>query len=422
MEASKQLTVLAELTVSEKQVERVIHRVGKDRQEQRDAGVKHWQALPLPEQQREGPQPKAPSLAVVQFDGGRMQIRPDASATATADGEAQEGRSDEICCSKEPSALELAGQTACPDEAGATKGPDDETHSGHWRESKVGCLMTMQSKVHEQDPCPEIPATFVDPLRILKLTKEMGSKTPVQGAPAGTPSHEKQEEDERPGAPVPLVRTVVASRVNSAVFGGILAAAAWARGFAAAPRKAFVGDGGSMIWGVWKSHFSHYEPILDFIHALQYVFAAAMTGVHFSVGWPIYTRWIQCIWSGQVDQVLAELEIRQSELGVPDAQEAATSPRKIVATALGYLRDHRHRMDYARYRQLGLPIMSSYVESTVKQINQRAKGTEKFWSEPGAEAILQLRADYLSDTDPLATYWDNRQRSATGQRCYQRAA
>jgi hypothetical protein len=26
-------------------------------------------------------------------------------------------------------------------------------------------------------------------------------------------------------------------------------------------------------------------------------------------------------------------------------------------------------------------------------INRRVKGSEKFWSEPGAEAILQLRAD-----------------------------
>ena len=42
--------------------------------------------------------------------------------------------------------------------------------------------------------------------------------------------------------------------------------------------------------------------------------------------------------------------------------------------------------------------MTSAVESVIKLINQRVKGSEKFWSEPGAEAILQLRADYLSET------------------------
>lgn len=76
----------------------------------------------------------------------------------------------------------------------------------------------------------------------------------------------------------------------------------------------------------------------------------------------------------------------------------------------------------ARYRRLGLPIMSSYAESTVKQINHRVKGTEKFWSEAGAEAILQLRADYLSETQPLTRFWQQRQQTATGQRPYRCAA
>ena len=35
--------------------------------------------------------------------------------------------------------------------------------------------------------------------------------------------------------------------------------------------------------------------------------------------------------------------------------------------------------------------MTSAVESVIKMINRRVKGSEKFWSEPGAEAILQLR-------------------------------
>jgi len=63
------------------------------------------------------------------------------------------------------------------------------------------------------------------------------------------------------------------------------------------------------------------------------------------------------------------------------------------------------RLKYADYRRLGLPIVSSLVESMVKQINRRVKGTEKFWGEEGAEAILQLRADYLSDGDVMEEFW-----------------
>jgi hypothetical protein len=36
---------------------------------------------------------------------------------------------------------------------------------------------------------------------------------------------------------------------------------------------------------------------------------------------------------------------------------------------------------------------------------ERVKGTEKFWCEQGAEAILQLRADLLSDDQPLDVFW-----------------
>ena len=58
--------------------------------------------------------------------------------------------------------------------------------------------------------------------------------------------------------------------------------------------------------------------------------------------------------------------------------------------------------------------MTSAVESVIKMINRRVKGSEKFWSEPGAEAILQLRADYLSETETMSRFWtrgdENQQR------------
>ena len=46
---------------------------------------------------------------------------------------------------------------------------------------------------------------------------------------------------------------------------------------------------------------------------------------------------------------------------------------------------------------------------------------EKFWSSGGADALLQLAADYLSDTQPLTTFWRERMTQATGQRHYQTA-
>jgi len=131
---------------------------------------------------------------------------------------------------------------------------------------------------------------------------------------------------------------------------------------------------------------------------------------------------MEWVWDGQVEKVIVELAQRQVELGVPEESDGDTHPRVLVKTALGYLQNHKDKMRYPEYRRLGLPITSSYVESAVKQFNQRVKGTEKFWTEEGAEALLQLRADYLGTTDTETEFWQARQDNATGQANYIQAA
>jgi hypothetical protein len=303
---------------------------------------------------------------------------------------------------------------------------DPPERNGHWREDKIGLLMTMTSEVSVDDPCPEIPENFVDPTRIFKLSREIKGHVGVVKDDSTEPleSESKNDAGESTDAatakPKPRVRTMVATREPAQRFGEILAWAAWARGFAAAGRKAFVADGASANWTIQKQWFSDYVAILDFIHALSYVFASAMAGRGFRAGWEAYTAWIQQIWSGRVEEVIAALDVRQSELGAPEEADGETSPRRVVAEALTYLRNNKDRMRYNEYRKAGLPITSSHMESTVKMFNRRVKGTEKFWSEEGAEAILQLRADHLSETEPLKTFWENREATATGRRCYRR--
>jgi hypothetical protein len=540
-EASREMRDSAELTVNPKTLERVVHRIGGERLAERDAQVAAWQNLSVHQQRHGCPEGKVPpSLAVVQFDCGRLLVR---ERTARAEGVAAAGGvaetvpeaamqtavalAEDEAARRAASAVEefekmsisndthgtpqaeetgrmlRAGEISGVAQAEGTSGPRGEESSGapgaeqtsgtlragqlsgvaraegtngtppteetngtlragaegtsgtppteetsvtptaetvpgdknatpdacrsrFWRDDKVGVMLTMQSEVHKEDPCPQIPASFLDAQRMVKLVSELGHT----GAPRGkekapeksaAEAEEAAAKPERPGAPKPLVKSIVASRANSHVFGEILAAAAWARGFAAAGRKAFLADGAAMNWTMWKRSFSDYEPILDFIHALQYVFAAAMAGRSLEEGWPVYRRWIQAIWSGQVAEVMAELRERQSQLGLPGDDTPPTDSRQVVATTLGYLETHQTRMNYPQYRRLGLPIMTAYVESAVKQLNQRVKGTEKFWTEAGAEAILQLRADYLSETEPLEGFWERRKKHATGHRTYRRA-
>jgi hypothetical protein len=394
-QASKDLAKLAEIEVPTKQVERVCQRIGNERVLERDEAVAAYLELSLTERKETPPGVTAPDLAVVGCDGGRLQI------------------------------LERSGAKVEAEEADAAAA---ERRGKHWREDKIGLLQTMKSTVSSSDPCPEIPDSFVDPTRILKLARELKKQaTPTEEAAKETSEPELATETlaENPVVyepPEVIEKRFLGSRVRWPDFGPILATMAWTWGFFGASRKAFLGDGSDNNWTIWRNYFSSFVPILDFIHALSYVFAAAMAGRKFADGWPIYEQWIRWVWQGEVAQVIAALAQRQLELGVPQDEDGDTNPRQIVAQALTYLQNHQSQMKYAEYRQQGLPITSSYVESAVKQFNQRVKGTEKFWSEQGAEAILQLRADHLSADEPLAEFWQTRQAKQTGQRPYRKAA
>ena len=93
--------------------------------------------------------------------------------------------------------------------------------------------------------------------------------------------------------------------------------AAWERNFFGAGRRAFLGDGLPVNWTIQRRHFASFTAILDFVHALSYVFAAAFAGRPQAEGAEVYKRWIQAVWSGQVATILPELEARSAALGSP---------------------------------------------------------------------------------------------------------
>lgn len=377
-----------EVELTTKRVERLAERIGARRVAEREADVAAWEAQPLMAKLAVPPGVEAPAVVCVSTDGGRIQ-RCDLR---------EEARS-------------------------------------HWCETKVGALMELKPNLHDSDPCPEVPDKFLELGRVDELTREIKRTAPKGTVFQRVGEDEPSEEVSAPQAaplreavaaesPVIQSRDVVASLVDSATFGKLLAARAWMLGFAGALLKAFVADGQASNWTIWERHFKHLEfvPILDFIHALTYVYSAALAGRSTAEGWPIYVRWITWVWQGQVSRTITELAERALELGPapPDASE--TDPRAIVAGTLTYLRNQQSRMNYPEYRKLGLPLTSSPMESTVKQINYRMKGTEKFWTRNGGEALLQLRADQLSDSAPLNVYWACRARQASGVRSYAKAA
>jgi hypothetical protein len=254
--------------------------------------------------------------------------------------------------------------------------------AGHWREDKVALLLTMKSDVAAVDPWPDIPAGFLDVVRIPKLARQLKKNVRAsEDAVADSDEPEAAAEVLRAQAYAPPevhTRQVVASRCCWPTFAPLVAAAAWALALQGAARRAFVGDGAANNWTLQRRFFGSFVPILDFIHALSYVFAAARAGRTFAEGWACSREWIGWVWQGKVSLVIAALAQRQAERGLPEQDETETSPRPVVPKTWTYLENHQDKMPYDAYRKDGLPITSSLMESAVKQINQRVKGSEKF--------------------------------------------
>ena len=418
------LLKLADLTVTTKYVERLTDRIGEERVAQRDAEVATFVELPLVKKFAVPSGVAAPAAVAVMCDGGRIQILDrQVGESPTTPEEASQPTPEEVSQpTSEAASQPMIGEDDFDDEPPQVKG-----RSKHWREDKIAILLELESEVSAADPCPELPETFADPLRILELVKELGKGVKEGQEAAEEPTDEQEPaeplgQDAKYEPPEVLSRKVLATRVAWPDFAPMVAAAAREEGFQGASRKAFVADGSANNWTLQRRFFGSFEPVLDFVHALSYVYAAALVGRTFATGWACYQKWIALVWAGEVSKVIEELQARQAELGEPTADDPEGSPRRVVKKTLGYLSNHQGKMKYPEYRKAGLPVTSSLMESTVKQMNRRVKGTEKFWSEEGAEGILQLRADDLSDDEPLKRFWEQRQATASGQRRYRRSA
>ena len=360
----------ADVAISIKTVERVVHEIGGELAARRDTDPKSDNALAL-----RGDRP--PELAIVECDGGRIRCRH-------------------------------------PD-----RGPGVHPVGEGWRETKIACLIRAQRQTFEEDPQPDPPECFCDPWHVAKLaqTEALSVAAPVlqDSPPTGTAVNELWED---PLAPLPvdwrpkrLVRTVLASMADSKEFGKQMQREAKRRQFPGAVGKAFLGDGLPWNWSIWKERFCEFTPILDFIHALSYVFvsAKALYPGSPSDAWSQYLVWMRGCWQGDIGQVLDEMRAWQTKMGEPPEEALDQDPRIILAKAINYLENNRSRMQYDTYRQQGLPVTTAWMESLVKEMNYRVKGTEMWWNDPqGAEAILQIRAAGLSEDERLTRHLDQR--------------
>jgi hypothetical protein len=353
--AARTLRLLADLPISGRHVGRLTESIGAELVARRDEQAEQHRTRRLQSQV-----PNTPGVVAVEVDGGRYQRR-------------AEGRG---CGARDP----------------------------QWREDKVACLVTLSSNTHDTDPQPEPPRCFLDRTHVGRLTRCSTACEPEISGESAEPVSASPP-DAQGWQPTRLVRTCVATTRDSNEFGYLVAAEARARNFESASRRAFVGDGQAYNWAIQRRWFREYVAVVDFIHVLGYLWqAASVTGTSEVEQWERYAGWLRGCWQGRVSEVLAALDAEQQRIGEAPEDAQTTDPRVVLTRARGYLSNNAQRMNYPEYRQAGLPVTSSWVESLIKEINYRVKGTEKFWNESGAENVLAVRAAALCDDDRLVRH------------------
>jgi hypothetical protein len=384
-DASDDLQDLCGLAIAPTHLRRLSERIGGEWTQAREAAVA---AFRTGDQKRD--YEKAPAVAVAMLDGGRYRTRAEDSGPGVRD----------------PA----------------------------WKETKVACCQTYVSPEQATDPEPQPPSKFLDRATVARLATEMPARhgpSTGRGKAAAEPPPRRRRRRPRSKTKRPrrLVRTVVATTTDNEAFGWQVATEVHRRGLDRARRKACLGDGSKAIWALFEFHLlaAGFIGILDFLHLLVHLYAAAgaVAGKGTDAAWDLYTQWLCWAWAGQVVLLLGGLQAACRRRGPPPPEAAEDDPRQILADTVGYVKNNRERMDYPRYRRLGLPISSAPVESTIKQLNRRIKGSEKFWYKDGAEAILQVRAAYLSEDDRAQRYWARPRpyaRAAGGGRLGRRAA
>jgi len=354
--AAETLQETADIQISARHLQNLSKRIGGELESERDAMTDAYFEQPLP---RQPTTPSMPiSLAYVSIDGGRIQTRLDAGSSGVQDP--------------------------------------------HWRETKNALFMRMTGKQFDTDPHPELPECFQDSKYMENLLSGVCDEDD-EGSLA-------EKSDLKSWRPERLFRTCLSSMCDSNSFGRMMEAEADSRGFFAAEKSAFVCDGLQYNWTIQKRHFPNFVPILDFPHALEraYEAARAVRGNAEEV-WTCYVGWASACWEGRVEDMLTDMRRYQATLGTPPKDCAEKDSRRVLAEAITYFENNASRMNYPRYRTAGLPMTSAYMESFVKEINYRVKGTDKFWNDgDSAEAILQLRAAKLSDDDRLGRHMRSR--------------
>ncbi len=167
-------------------------------------------------------------------------------------------------------------------------------------------------------------------------------------------------------------------------------------GFGSAERQVVLGDGAPWIWNLCAKLFPEAIGIVDIYHAKEHLCGVAKA--LYGAGSDLCAQWSKErmgeLDRGELDKIIEVL--KQHEGGHEKASKC-----------IGYINNNRHRMNYPKFRRMGLCVSTGVVEGGCKSIvGNRLKRGGMHWTVRGANAILALKAAIMSNRfDP---WWERR--------------
>ena len=78
--------------------------------------------------------------------------------------------------------------------------------------------------------------------------------------------------------------------------------------------------------------------------------------------------WVELLWNGNVETVIAKLKAHSEKLGRARKTDGPQHPRRVLAQNSGYFENNKGHMNYPEYRGKGWPIGSGNTEAAAKRL------------------------------------------------------
>jgi hypothetical protein len=184
------------------------------------------------------------------------------------------------------------------------------------------------------------------------------------------------------------------------VFGWRIYQEAQRRGVDFAQELIVLGDGAPWIWNIADEHFPGCIQIVDLYHAREH---------YWNAGRGCFGQQKEKLhqWAEQRRQELDAGKIEAVIEAIGQLSSLSGYNQEVCEREIGYFEKNKERMRYAEFRGRGLFVGSGVLEAGCRTvIGQRLKQSGMHWTVRGANSILSLRCNILSNR--WEDFWEYR--------------